>query len=150
MPDHRGLTFPRTKLILTLIETMDRQIPMPLIVLAAHGLLDYSHNVGVDFFDAYPNRNPLRPLGAHSQYVVSSHVGFAAIGNYCQPGARGQAKRNVGTVSYTECVMDSLRQAELILTKVISDVPEKILPSAERMAELIMDRNDRYRNVRPV
>ncbi|MCV7299446.1 hypothetical protein H7J93_07335 [Mycobacterium barrassiae] len=139
LPDH-GLSFPRTKLILTVVEMMDREIPMPLTVLGAHGLWDYSNNVGVDFIDAYPNENPLRAPGDDFRNVISSQVGFAAIANYCEAGARGRAKRHVATVSYTECVMNSLRQAEMVLTHIISDVPDEILPSAERIADLTKGR----------
>ncbi|BBY24128.1 hypothetical protein [Mycobacterium stomatepiae] len=140
LPDDRGLTFPRTKLVLTVVEMMDREIPMPLTVLAAHGLWDSSNNVGVDFIAAYPNESPLRAPGDDFRNVVSSQVGFAAIGNYCDTGARGRAKRHVGTVSYVECVMNSLRQAEVILKSVISVVPDEILPSAARIADLTANR----------
>lgn len=128
---HR-LNFPDTHSILHLIERIDRDIPIPLAVLAAQGLLSYSKRVGIDFVDRYPNTNPLRPLGDNWRYVLvqPTKVGFAEASAFAYPpyGSDAHDKRYIDIIKYAECLMQSLNIAEVLLKMILFEIPQDILP----------------------
>jgi hypothetical protein len=128
---HR-LEFPDTHGILHLVERIDQDIPMPLAVLAAQGLLTWSKRVGIDFIDRYPNMRIFRDPGDDWVYMLvePTKVGFAEAGAYAYPpyGSDSHKERYVDIVKYAECLMNTLIKAEVLLKLILSETPKDILP----------------------
>lgn len=126
VPDH-AVGFPRCYRLLTLVELLDRDIPMPEAVLMAHGLFDYSRTAGVDFLDWYDSRSIYANEG-EGNWIIVPKVGFAEIQNSTQPSVRtGIDRRVYGAESYHGAVSKTLSLAHMVLDFMLTDIPERFI-----------------------
>ena len=130
LPDHK-LTFPNCELLAKIVEMADRETPIPLAVISAHGLLAYLNAVAIEFIDGYENTSIYADPEEAIRYIAETKVGLAAVAHYTKPNNIGKRiSRNLHIIEYVELLMNSLWQSITVIKIICDAVPKDIQEAA--------------------